>query len=69
MQNAFGAAEVAFGSNESANGSAIKVVAIFGKSELKLVNFAVDVLTPSFRNGRVKSSFFFELFKLTKEIV
>ena len=61
--------EVAFGSNESVNGSAMKVVAIFGKSELKFVDFSVDVFTPSFRNGSVKSSFLFELVKLTKEIV
>ena len=62
VQDALGVFEVAFGSNESTNGSAMKVVAISGKSQLKLVDLAVNIFSPSFRNGGVKSGLFFEFF-------
>ena len=62
VQNMFGTFKIAFGSEEGANSSAMKIVAIRGKSQLKFVNFAVNVLTPNFRNGSVKSSLFFEFF-------
>ena len=42
---------------------------LVARNKLEFVNFSVDVLTPSFRNGSIKSGFLFELVKLTKKIV